>query len=689
MPSDSASEITKVQRNWLGGLIHRGGRESQTFEAPVGRTDCKNYILIIVCPSSKKECGIGRYSNHAAESAAPHYKDVHVLQTTYQALRYVRNTADPCVVIFQHEYSLVDFQYDLGEDDTTSSVITNLSFIQQLNSRNRTAIFMHSMYLTDHGLNRINRQLFSANIPIFHTNREGCAKSQVNFTELGIPGFGVQKVPKMPRSFTVGAFGFLSPNKDVRSTLELCARAGVYIRANYAPNNTGSPQAIADAQRHVESQVKEMNLSGKVTFDFMSDDDLKDMISETSVVYAPQHDFAHYATSASVRFPLAVGRGAIVPPYRCFHDLAAGVRFAQLDDAVKIVTSMAANPDEAQKLAEIGLNYAKEHEMGKIYKSLGERLIDNRVWCGGDADGFRLPVKPADVQARMASLDDHDPWSGQNENGRRMTNRGLVGGFFVYKENAVPGGHTLDGRFQTLSTEIDAKDSVEGIESVLINYFGDEKASRNDLGHAFGGNVHFISVLELLGLPTYLKSLILNLKFDMSAEAVAIHLHKLRKLPGDSMMGLLFTSCEMLLQLSESNIANTESLVWGNAVLPGVDRIREIIYPESLLSLQDENFIVGLYRSVLRRNPEQSGVDNLQHLLASGIKKSSITFSVAHSPEGREVDVQIGGSLAEWLSREEEITSLVEMSKMVAPYAALIKSENLSARDKFYAKIIG
>ncbi len=191
--------------------------------APLSAAD---YQLVLVCPSIDKDCGIGRYTHHAALAAREYFEGVAMLKSTHQALKYARRSKTPLIVIFEHEYSLVDFHHSLGEDDTTSSVISNLRLIQSLDSRHRVAIFQHAMVLHDHVLNNFNKQLFSAPIPIFHTTREGCAIANVNFTDLGVPGFGVTDVPGLPTQFTVGAFGFLSPNKDVESILKLCAATG-------------------------------------------------------------------------------------------------------------------------------------------------------------------------------------------------------------------------------------------------------------------------------------------------------------------------------------------------------------------------------------------------------------------------------------------------------------------------------
>lgn len=675
-------DSTRVRRQFLSGLFSADALKESEVLAQKQEDICRTYNLVIVCPSHAKECGIGRYSIHAAEASRANYKAVHVLETTYQALRFARLAKDPCVVIFQHEYSLVDFQYDLGEDDTTSSVICNLSLIQQINPKNRTAIFMHSMFLTDYGLNKINKQIFCANIPIFHTNRDGCSKAHVNFTELGIPDFRVDKVPPLPKNFTVGAFGFLSPNKDVRSTLELCAKSGVYLRANYAPNNTGSPQSIREAQRHVEAQLKEMNVSAEVTFNFMSDEDLKEMVAETSIIYAPQHDFTHYATSASARFPLAVGRGAIVPPHRCFHDLAAGVQFAQLEEAVQIVRSMAANPAEAEKLAVMGLQYAKQNEIGRVYRSIGERLIENKVWCGGDPTGFRIPFKRRDIAERVGKLDGHDPWSLQNEEGLQNTGRGLRGGFFVYQDNEET---SLADTFSDISFALDqSRDACELAEKIAAL----DRDISSDLRAYIGGNPPYISVAEFSTLPLYLKALVLSEIFGFGPDRAAKYAFRMKRNSGTDLMGNFIFSVDQLSRLAPDHMVDLEPLVWGHAVIRGIDRMKKIVYPGQILALPSENFITGVYRSFLRRDPEASAVENLRRALAMGTKKSDIACAIANSPEGREHGVEFAGSLEGWRSMEDEITSMIEMTYLIAPHSESIKSRNLYKKGIAYANVL-
>lgn len=686
--ANSKDDISAKAKRQLMSKIYKLdiGDDEEFIENDDEYNICKEYNLIIVCPSHNKECGIGRYSGHVASASGPHYRSVTLLETTYQALKMVRKFDAPCIVIFQHEYSLVDFQYNLGEDDTTSSIILNLSLIQQINEFNRVALFMHSMHLLDHGLNRINKQIFSASFPIFHTNKDGCAKAQVNFTELGVPSFGVEQIPPLPQKFTVGAFGFLSPNKDVRSTLELCARAGVYLRANYAPNNTGSPQSILEAQRHVEAQIAEIGVTANVTFDFMTDDQLRSMITETSVIYAPQHDFSHYATSASVRFPLAVGRGAIVPPYRCFHDVAAGVQFAQLDEAIQIVRSMSIDQQGAEKLASMGLKYAQRSEIGKIYRSIGRRLINDEVWCGGNPDGFRLPDRGKDVELRVKELDGHDPWSIQNENGIKNAARGLRGGFFVYRSN-VEGREELADIFEELSAEIDLSALNGNILECVRNIFDRRKYIHADLRSWMGGGSRFISVVEFTMLPSYLKFLVLNKVFLLSVDDAASIMNSVASDNTDDLLGDMLVSCDAMVEMAKQKKANLDLLTWGDSILANVDIFAEVIYPEYLLSLGTESFARGVYRTLLRRDPEPGAADNIRHLIASGMTKSAIVFSVANSPEGKKVGVKLASSLADWQHRESKIFSLVEMSKLIAPYDFLVKSKNLSLKDKIYANV--
>jgi len=91
-----------------------------------------------------------------------------------------------------------------------------------------------------------------------------------------------------------------------------------------------------------------------------------------------------------------------------------------------------------------------------------------------------------------------------------------------------------------------------------------------------------------------------------------------------------------------------EFVRWRSTAVPNVTK-REFTLPE-LLAASDETFVSTAYRAVLRREPEQEGIDHYLGMLRSGrLSKVEILAELRWSHEGKARSVHVDGLLAPYL----------------------------------------
>ena len=91
-----------------------------------------------------------------------------------------------------------------------------------------------------------------------------------------------------------------------------------------------------------------------------------------------------------------------------------------------------------------------------------------------------------------------------------------------------------------------------------------------------------------------------------------------------------------------------EFVRWRSTAVPNVTK-REFALPE-LLAASDETFVNTAYRAVLRREPEQEGIDHYLGMLRSGrLSKVEILAELRWSHEGKARSVHVDGLLAPYL----------------------------------------
>ena len=669
--------------------------------ARVGPEPLDTVELILVCPSLDRACGIARYTYYVAEACRATFKAVHCLTETDAALRQAAATEAPCIVLLQHEYGLFDHNTANAGVETTAGAIRALSAIQALGDRCRVAVIMHSMVLQDHVASAINKQWFAAGIPLFCLSRGGGEAACVNYVEHGVPRLTASA--REPReSFRIGAFGLLSDNKDVESVLRLCAGVEAPVHANFASSD---PLKAAS----VLQRMDELGVSGRISFDFLSEDALTTFLQASAVIYLPQHDFEHFATSGSARFAMATGRPVIAPPHRPFHDLASAIYFADLNGAIDEVRRLKANPRRAERQLAAAERYGAASDFGIVYASLARRLRKNAAWAGGCSD-LSLPVQdlPAaklDIQVAASP----SPLTTQELANFRETGMGSLRGVLLRAvPDPRPDGSAAAGSSRSrraarrLSAKPEGSPAVAAHEACLARdraltlaledgteeaFLLDELERRRDaviLLRQVRMPGARLAVPVFLHLPLYLQLLALISEFEVSVGDAAAYAARNRRSsrpreqPEAARRDLLIANLQTLELLSRHYPLLAQQLVWGLVPSPSRAGASRLIYPASLLTFEGETFVLALYRLILQREPDAPGFQGYARELRLGSSRSMLAHAVADSSEARARDVRLVGDRARWEEAELRLPGDLLVCAALAPFGESLLTDNLA-----------
>jgi hypothetical protein len=104
---------------------------------------------------------------------------------------------------------------------------------------------------------------------------------------------------------------------------------------------------------------------------------------------------------------------------------------------------------------------------------------------------------------------------------------------------------------------------------------------------------------------------------------------------------------------------------------------------ESLLARNGEDFVIGAYKSLLGRNPDQAGMRNYVEQVLLGVDKLDLLESFLLAPEGKRVAAAWGPALARYREqyRPRKSSSLLNILKRVplAVHRWIIPSDSLIA----------
>jgi hypothetical protein len=648
--------------------------------------------LVLVCPSLGQACGISEYSLRVTEAARPYFTNIDLVRETGEARLICEAAPGPVMVVLQHEYGLLDSQSRLASRETTAGAIGNLRAIGRARPDHRVAVVMHSVVFSDERAVMLNRQWFGAGLPIFSLSREGAQAAGINHLHHGV---FVRETQPPVGGFRIGAFGFLSENKDVESILKLCARTRSPIHANFATPRT-------DRRRRVLDRAAELGVEGTLTFDFMQDAALFDFLSQASVLFMAQHDFQHYATSGSARFALSTGRPVLTPPHRPFHDLAGGVIFAEGQDAVAAVRRLKRDPAALTAAAEQSQTAAKAAEMGRVYADLANRLTTNAVWCGGSP---AAPVRITSVaQARLiaALAGDAADQTPQNLAALHRKGVGLINGRFTEiapddhphrpdKDAPTPSPKDIDVMpsfsllFNRKSQALGHVLAADAADEALAELFADDMAVEAELRALRGLHPAPVRVFELLGLPLYAKALLLR-DIGLTPEGVREVLAPIddgRLRGGRSDLGEAARWIERIDRLKRQPVAlDPKRLDWTQpGPLSPVDG-RRVVYPSALLGMTDQAFVASLYAVFRGRAPSPGEFRVAMGELAGRLTRTELALMTSRTGEGLTQGVEFAGAVETWSRLELSALKRVDLVTAMAPRPPSQRETNLAYRDQ-------
>lgn len=663
----------------------------------------RKITLVLVCPSFRKQCGVGRYTLQLAEVLAPYFSSVVLCATAFEASHNEFVISGSALVIFQHEYSLVDFNSSLSENETTFDVISTLRSISDTTD-SKVALIMHTVADDHPWLDLANKQILAGQIPIFSTTRGGASHLRINHIELGVPLHHVglvedlssvnkrnHKFKKSQKSeILVCSFGFLSDNKDVRSVLRLCANSGAKIHANFASTNKVK-------QAEILEEAEELGVSGRITFDFLDDHDLINFISEADIVYLPQHDFKHFSTSATARLGLATGKLVIVPPYSPFHDLAAAVLFADLDHATATVARLVKEPYLIEKMGCPGRVFADQAEMGRVYIEAASLILENKVWCGGSAARVQFDSSVAQSNRELRELPSISDLSPQNAAGIEKIGLGFARGEILEKGSFVRFGGEASSVLHRPG--LDTFDHVIDIENDFQSCGTLEKISawlqstiQTGLGTyrlraVRGLPSTYFSVMELLGLPSFCQALFMVEELSIPVDKVAgfciSHRPALNQnFDTDDFLNMdLFSKLISLRDITKFVPLVKKSLFWGRPLMPAPSDMRKFIFPESILVHDDGECVRALYSLLLRRNVDAIGFWHHVDLLRKGLRKCDLAWEIANSPEALAFGVKLAYDRLYWSKAQSQMDQRSKLYAAMTPAADINRDRNLSYRE--------
>ena len=649
--------------------------------------------LVIICPSLSKACGIAEYTQRVAEACRPLFGGVTVVADSAAALTRCASLKTGAIVLLQHEYGLLDFSGPLSSTETTSGLIANLLRISRMGPDFRVGAILHSMVFSDARAIVLNQQWATAGFPIFCLSRDGARAAGINALDHGI-FVRPTLPPPPPDEFRIGAFGFLSPNKDVESVLRLCAATRTPIQANFASRDPVQ-------QAHVLKLMAALKVDGRITFDFMRDPELFCFLSATSVIYQAQHDFAHYATSGSARLAVSTGRPVIVPPCRPFHDLAGAVIFADGRAAADIVRAMKANRERLTgHAATVGPAW-RSADLGRVYGDLAVAMLDYRVWCGGSATEPARILSINATEAAVILAGDEVNQTEQNHGALARFGLGLVGGRFCQiklQTSSDPAGpiegEDLLREAQTLSLEryfaakseaLERSIAEEGTAASAATVFGDERTVETELRMLRGLHTEPVAAFEVLALPAYCQALLLWRDAGATLETVVEYLRPTEASPlapglGQHDVGRWILRLDRLKQCSRT--VEPDRLTWRRPGPLNALQQRGIIYPSSLLG-QDENaFAFSLFAAFYNRGPSPIEFATLRAELGVRLTRTQSAILFARTAEAVSNGVQIAGSVEDWINMEMVAEGRVQVCVVMAPRGPTQADQNADYRDR-------
>jgi len=262
-------------------------------------------MIVFVCPSKGKSCGIARYTSYVEHFLRRAGIDCVTVPTMAAVLALGKDLLSRIrAVIVQHEYGLFDGDVNraLWAGESTGQLVSRIGKVVRRGIP--VVVLMHTVDYLHPRLDRRTRAIAASDATVMTLNPLCAERLGWPFFEHGIPLFVAQGCAAAvdedePRLMH---FGFLSGMKRADLLFEIAETLRLPLDVNFS---TTDRQQIEALQRRVRSS----SLPHRVTHGFM---DEAAMIARwrgrRGVFVSPQAELnGYYATSGSTRFAMNFG----------------------------------------------------------------------------------------------------------------------------------------------------------------------------------------------------------------------------------------------------------------------------------------------------------------------------------------------------------------------------------------------
>ena len=205
--------------------------------------------VILWCTSYGHACGIARYTQYVHDSLTKCQIKSSIVRTIDEIDEILSLQSESSVsfyVVVQHEYGLFDHFNTLGSLYTTAEMLSYLNLKRAECKIQNACIIMHTLVVSDHVLQALNRQIFSSGIRVFMLNKEGAIDNSIDFIEHGILSQKIFHDQSSGNRRIIGAFGMLSGNKMHEKIIDLCSQSKCKLIGQFASKDAALSSNLID-----------------------------------------------------------------------------------------------------------------------------------------------------------------------------------------------------------------------------------------------------------------------------------------------------------------------------------------------------------------------------------------------------------------------------------------------------------
>lgn len=319
--------------------------------------------VILFCPSWGKACGIAEYSRYVVEGLSSNGHNVCVVESVQSARRELKKDVSQLLIV-QHEYGLFDHLDSYFSGPDSSQDLCQL--ILECTSQGNIApwVIMHSMDQRNPQFIVTNEVLLASGARVFSTHPRCGEILDVEWVSHGVRETqhrwtGGNREAQSIEDLTCVTFGLLNHIKGVSTILEMASSRGFTLHAWWPTKSMWN-------RRLIQRVWKQSKVAGTLSFDFIEDPDLFDIISDCDFVLLPQKHISHSAVSGSARVAVAMGVPVVTSNSPQFEDLGDAV-YSVPPNLMGEAIGWISDPANRIDLSKRALNYSASHSIESIY----------------------------------------------------------------------------------------------------------------------------------------------------------------------------------------------------------------------------------------------------------------------------------------------------------------------------------